>query len=103
MSQKELLIPKDGSLEIKALSQTLLKASYMSSATAKDSLNCRRAEYQKSERRKRRSPVERFLRKPYWRSEIRLEEFRCFQNFLSRIDSKILGKTKVKGGMTSGP
>src|SRR6201990_285027 len=37
-----------------------------------------------------RSTVECFLRKPYWRSEIRLEELRCFQNFLLMIDSKTL-------------
>src|SRR6201990_2903089 len=39
---------------------------------------------------KKRSPVERFLRKPYWRSEIRLEELTCFQIFILGIDSKTL-------------
>src|SRR6201990_1708005 len=85
-----------GSLEIKALCQTLSKAFDMSSATAKDSPKPRRAEDQESESRERRSPVERFLRKPYWRSEIRLEELRCFQIFLLRIDSKTLERTEVK-------
>src|ERR1700755_183219 len=53
-------------------------------------------EMPKSERRERRSPVERFLRKPYWRSEIRLEELRFFQIFLLRIDSKTLERMEVK-------
>jgi len=83
-------------LEIKALCQTLSKAFDMSRATAKDSPKPRRAEDQELESRERRSPVERSLRKPYWRSEIRLEELRCFQIFLLRIDSKTLERTEVK-------
>src|SRR6201990_522788 len=58
--------------------------------------NPRRAEDQELESRERRSPVERSLRKPYWRSEIRLEELRCFQIFLLGIDSKTLERTEVK-------
>lgn len=38
-----------------------------------------------------------FLTKPYWRSEIRLEELRCFLIYLLRIDSKTLERTEVKG------
>ena len=95
-NKKELGIPKEGSVEIKALCQTLSKAFDMSSATAKNSPKPPRAEDQESESRKRRSPVERSLRKPYWRSEIRLEELRCFQIFLLEKDSKTLVRTKVK-------
>ena len=46
-------------MEIKALCQTLSKAFDMSSATAKDSPKFRNAEDQVSERRDRRSPLER--------------------------------------------
>src|ERR1700755_2017289 len=95
-NKKELGIPKEGSLEIKTLCQTLSKAFDMSSATAKDSPKPRRAEDQELESRERRSPVERSLRKKYWRSEKRLEELRCFQIFLLRIDSKTLERTDVK-------
>ncbi|KAL7630034.1 UNVERIFIED_CONTAM: hypothetical protein RMT77_019842 [Armadillidium vulgare] len=68
----------------------------MSSATAKDSPKPRRAEDKESERRERRSPVERSLRKPHWRSEIRFEKLRCFQIFLLRMNSKTLERTEVK-------
>ena len=83
-------------MEIKALCQTLSKAYDISSATAKDSPKPRRAGDQESESRERRSPVERSLRKSYWRSEIRLEELRCFQIFLLRIYSKTLERTEAK-------
>ncbi|KAL7630426.1 UNVERIFIED_CONTAM: hypothetical protein RMT77_019409 [Armadillidium vulgare] len=36
------------------------------------------------------------LQKPYWRSDIRLEELRCFQIFLLKINSKILKRMEVK-------
>ena len=87
---------QEGSLEMKALCQFLSRAFDMSRTTAKDSLKPRRAEDQESESTERRSLVERSLRKPYWRSEIRLEELRCFQIFLLRIESKTLKRTQVK-------
>src|ERR1700755_1611905 len=65
-------------------------------APQRNSPKPRRAEDQESESRERRSPVERSLRKPYWRSEIRIEDLRCFQIFLLRIDSKTLERTEVK-------
>ena len=80
-------LQKEGSLKGKALCQTLSKAFDMSYEIAKDSPICQSAEDKESER-KERSPVERFLRKSYWRSEIRLEELRYFLIFLFRIDSK---------------
>lgn len=51
---------------------------------------------QESEKlRERRSPVERFLQNPYYRSKI-IENFTCFQIFLLRIDSKIFKGTDIK-------
>src|SRR6201990_1386469 len=73
-----------------------IEAFDMSSATAKDSPKPRRVEDQESESRDRKSSVERSLRKSYWKSEIRLEELRCFQIFLLRIDSETLERTEVK-------
>ena len=96
MKRQRKIDSKSGKYQIKALCQTLSKNFDMSSAATKDSTKCLRAEDQGSERRERRSPVERLLRKPYWQSEIRLEELRCFQIFLLRIDSKTLERTEVK-------
>jgi hypothetical protein len=59
------LTPNEESFEIKALFQTLSKAFDMSSATAKDLPKLRIPEDQVSERRDRRSQVERSFRKPY--------------------------------------
>ncbi len=76
--QKEGEKPKEGSLESKDLRQTLSKAFDMSSATEKVSPKRLREDDRESLRRDRRSPVERRLRNPYWRSDRRSEVERCF-------------------------
>ncbi len=57
--QREGYKPKEGSLEIKAFSQTLSKAFDMSKATANASPKSQKEDDQDSVRRERRSPVER--------------------------------------------
>ncbi len=83
-------------MESKDLCQTLSKAFDMSKATAKVSPKRLREDGQESVRKARRSPVERTLRNPYWRSETRLEDDRCLRTFLLRIVSKALERQESK-------
>ena len=62
-------MPKEGSLETKDLCQTLSNAFDMSKATAKVSPKSLREDDQDSVKKARRSPVDRPLRKPYWRTD----------------------------------
>ncbi len=67
-----------GQLESKELWQTPSKAFDMSSETDKISPKWLREDDQESVRRERRSPVERPLQNPYWRSDRSSEVERCF-------------------------
>ncbi len=68
----------------------------MSRAAAIVSPKLLREDDQELERKARRSPVERPLRNPYWRSERRLEADRCLWIFLLRIVSKALERHESK-------
>ena len=64
--------PLNGSLAIKDLCQTLLKAFDMSRPTVRVSPKSLKEDDQDSVRKARRLPVDRPLRKPYWQSERKL-------------------------------
>lgn len=53
----------------------------MPNITEKDSLKRERAGDQRSERRKKRTPIKSSSQKQYWKSRIKLEDFKMFQNF----------------------
>ena len=62
----------EGNLEIKDLCRTLSKTFDMFRPKAKVSLKFLKEADQDSVRKARRSPVDRYIRKPYWQSERRL-------------------------------
>ncbi len=83
----ESVMPKYGFLE-----ETLIQPEYIRDLMKTHKL----VDDQESVRKARRSPIERPLRNPYWRSEIRLEDDRCLRTFLLRIVSKTLERQKSK-------
>ena len=86
-------MPKESSLEITNLCQTLSKAFDMSRAITKVSPKSLREDDHVLDKNERRSTVERLLRKPYWQSERRFLEVTCFWIFSLRIVSRTLEST----------